>query len=89
MPLLGAAGEQQLQHLPLQEVPQHVCGAEADWPVQEREQNRTGSEGHPVPPNVRQVLSAAAHGAERERPRCDGNEERVVRKSLPPPAKKI
>lgn len=58
VPLLGAAGEQQLQHLPLQEVPQHVCGTEADWPVQVWEQNWTRSEGHPVSPHVRQVLSA-------------------------------
>lgn len=82
VPLLGAAGEQQLQHLPLQEVPQHVRGAEADWPVQVREQNWTRSEGHPVSPDVVQVLSAAP-GAGRGRPRCDGNEDQVVRKSLP------
>lgn len=56
MLLLGAAREQQLQHLPLQEVPQHVRGAEADWPVQVRKQNWTGSEGHSLSSHVRQVL---------------------------------
>lgn len=83
VPLPGAAGEQQLQHLPLQEVPQHVCGAEADWPVQVWEQNWTGSEGHPVSPDVHRELKAAPGGG-RETPRCDGNEDGAVRKSLPP-----
>lgn len=83
VPLPGAAGEQQLQHLPLQEVPQHVRGAEADWPVQVWEQNWTGPEGHPVPPNVHRVLSVAPGGGP-DAPRCDGNEDGAVRKSLPP-----
>lgn len=56
VPLLRAAREQQLQHLPLQEVPQHVRGTEADWPVQVWKQNRTGSEGHSFPSNVGQIL---------------------------------
>lgn len=56
MSLHRAAREQQLQHLPLQEVPQHVRGPEADRPVQGRKQNGTRSEGRPLPPHVRQVL---------------------------------
>lgn len=52
----GAAGEQQLQHLSLQEVPQHVRGAEEDGPVQVWKQNWTGSEGHSLSSDVRQVL---------------------------------
>lgn len=56
VPLHRASGEQQLQHLPLQEVPKHVRGAEADWPVQAREQIWTGSEGHSLSPHVRKVL---------------------------------
>ena len=54
--LYRAAWEQQLQHLPLQEVPQHVRGAEAHWPVQVWKQNRTGSEGHSLSSHVCQVL---------------------------------
>lgn len=56
VPLLRAAGEQQLQHLLLQEVPQHVRGTEADWPVQVWKQNWTGSEGHSFSSNVGQIL---------------------------------
>ena len=56
MLLLRAAGEQQLQHVPLQEVPSHVRGPEEDGPVQVWEQNWTGSEGHSLPSNVCQVL---------------------------------
>lgn len=56
MPFPGAAREQQLQHLSLQEVPQHVCGAEADRSVQVWKQNWTGSEGHSLSSNVGQVL---------------------------------
>lgn len=56
MLLHRAAREQQLQHLPLQEVPDHVCGAEANWPVQVWKQNWTGSEGHSLSSNVCQVL---------------------------------
>lgn len=56
MPLPGATGEQQLQHLPLQEVPDHVCGTDADWPAQVWEQNWTGPKGHPLPAHVRQIL---------------------------------
>lgn len=56
MPLLRAAREQQLQHLQLQEVPKHVRGTEADWPVQVWKQNWTGSKGHTFSSDVCQVL---------------------------------
>lgn len=56
MPLLRAAWEQQLQHLPLQEVPNHVRGTDTDWPVQVWEQNWTGPKGHPFSTDVRQML---------------------------------
>lgn len=56
MSLLRAAGEQQLQHLPLQEVPKHVRGTDADWPVQVWEQNWTGPKGHPFSSDVSQML---------------------------------
>lgn len=56
MLLPGASGEQQLQHVPLQEVPQHVRGAEADWPVQVWNQDGSGSEGYSLSSNVCQVL---------------------------------
>jgi len=64
MPLPGAAGEQQLQHLPLQEVPQHVRGAQEDREVQVRQQDRAGPEGHPVSAHVRQVLEEEDEGEE-------------------------
>lgn len=56
MPLLRAAWEQQLQHLPLQEVSNHVCGTDADWPVQVWDQNWTGPKGHPLSSDVHQML---------------------------------
>lgn len=81
MLLLRAAREQQLQHLPLQEVPQHVRGAEANWPVQVWKQNRAGSEGNPLSAHVCQVLTWAlpggAGGHRAPTKRCDGNEATV------------
>lgn len=56
MPLLRAAWEQQLQHIPLQEVPNHVRGTDADWPVQVWDQNWTGPKGHPLSSNVHKML---------------------------------
>lgn len=54
--LPGAAGAQQLQHLPLAQEPQLVRGPEENRPAQVRFQNRTGPESHPVPPHVSRVL---------------------------------
>lgn len=67
------AREQQLQHLPLQEVPQHVRGAEEDRPVQVRKQNRTGSEGHSLSADVSEALSQESE-QQRQRRLCEGND---------------
>lgn len=89
MPLLGASGEQQLQHLPLQEVPQHVRGSEADWPVQVGKQNWTGSKGHSLPSDVCQVLiwelakKEACRNGSNKRRRCDGNGGEVFHQHCP------
>lgn len=56
MSLLRASGGQQLQHLPLQEVPRNVRGTEADGPVQVWEINWIGPKGHPFSSHVSQIL---------------------------------